>query len=76
MNTFKFTTPASWDVFTKEFRYMGAFNDNISIYYNPYTDRGFSITMAQIGTALHIYEIDGWKPEGMTIEEVVEKLKN
>ena len=76
MNTFKFTTPALWDEFTKEFKYMGSFNDNISFYYNPYTDRGISITMAQIGDHLHIYEIDGWNPEGMTIEQVIDKLKN
>lgn len=77
MKKFKFTEK-TLKKFDSIFPYEGTLQDGLWVYTNPFKFVGYPKEeekfFVQVGNGAVMY-INGFKPDGMTLEQIIEKLK-
>ena len=69
-NDFCFTEE-TLNKFDAIFNYVGTLQNGVWIYQNPFTNKTF---LVQVGNGKTMF-VDGWSPDGMTFQKIVNKLK-
>ena len=68
---FRFTEE-TLNKFDAMFNYQGTLEHGLWVYHNPFTNKNFFV---QVGNGKTMF-VDGWCPDGMTFQEIVNKLTN